>query len=502
MYKKLNLGHASKAAKRLAKIHGVTDTKDIATMGSKLRTAMHHEGIASHISSFATRKHDSGPKGKPYLTALLSKRVGLPHDEEAYRAGLPKVPEKKGPGLKLPPESEVRYFSNGSEITEQKDCGCADKNCVHRRKKTMKQLKERYLGDGVIPAPARTKFNEEIVVETISHADLTPFLGKKALVETVNKTYCGILGTFKGNYAIFENNTLKRSFNTDAITKFVCEGVKISVNFNMGKDTTLLQEKIVHRGGKVLVTNEAGSKVLGTHDSEASAKKQLHAIHISQAKHVHENSELLLKDNIRARFFATEEVVHPDHEFTMTDDDIYERDQIADDLLSGKGKWAGKLDKLKSKKGETREETAHRFATYLVVCKKRGSDGGGSYEKGLFHGDEKKDSRRKRRSGRDLVKRGPEAEARRKKETVHFSNVKTRKERKFKRNVIKSGKKGVIKPEFKQQAAELRKKKKAIPAEFFRKTANLKGAAGTTRAKFGKMRAENEVRRSMYKRTK
>lgn len=496
MYKKLNLGHATKAAKRLAKIHGVTDPKSIATMGSKLRTAMNHGGIAGHISSFATRQHSEGPKGKPYLTALLSKKVDLPYDEEAYRAGLPKT-SGKGSTLKLPPESEVRYFSNGSEITEEKDCGCADKNCVHRRKKTMKQLKERYLGNGIVPAPSRTKFNKELTIENVSQADLTRFLGKKALIETVDGTYYGILGTFRGNYAIFENNELKRSLNIDTITKFVCEGFKLTVNFNTGKDTTLLQEKIVHRGEKFVVTNEAGTKVLGTHDTEKSAQKQLQAIHISQAKHVHESSELLLKENIRNRFFTTEEIVHPDHEFTMTDDDIYERDQIADQILSGSGKWANAGKKLKAKAGETREEAAHRLATYIVVCKRRGSSGsGGGYEKGLFHGDDEKDSRRKRRSGRDLVKRDKTVEKRRKKETIT-----DKRGRKVTRNVIKPGKKNVIKPQFKQAAAALRAKKKAVPAYMFRKTANLTGAEGSTRAQFAKRRAENEVRRSIYKRT-
>ena len=43
------------------------------------------------------------------------------------------------------------------------------------------------------------------------------------------------------------------------------------------------------RGDKFVVTNKAGTKVLGTHSSESKAKKQLAAIEISKAKHMKEN---------------------------------------------------------------------------------------------------------------------------------------------------------------------------------------------------------------------
>jgi hypothetical protein len=48
---------------------------------------------------------------------------------------------------------------------------------------------------------------------------------------------------------------------------------------------------IVKRGNKFLVMDSKGDKVLGTHDSEASAERQLTAIHISQ----HNNESRLIK---------------------------------------------------------------------------------------------------------------------------------------------------------------------------------------------------------------
>jgi hypothetical protein len=44
---------------------------------------------------------------------------------------------------------------------------------------------------------------------------------------------------------------------------------------------------IVHRKGKYLVLSANGSKLLGTHDNEEDAKKQLKAIEISKAVEKH-----------------------------------------------------------------------------------------------------------------------------------------------------------------------------------------------------------------------
>jgi len=46
---------------------------------------------------------------------------------------------------------------------------------------------------------------------------------------------------------------------------------------------------IKKQGNKFVVTNKAGTKVLGTHGSKQKAQKQLAAIEISKAKHMHEN---------------------------------------------------------------------------------------------------------------------------------------------------------------------------------------------------------------------
>ena len=46
-----------------------------------------------------------------------------------------------------------------------------------------------------------------------------------------------------------------------------------------------ISEHIEHKDGKWIVTNKSGTKVLGTHDSEKQAQKQLAAIEISKKIH-------------------------------------------------------------------------------------------------------------------------------------------------------------------------------------------------------------------------
>lgn len=52
--------------------------------------------------------------------------------------------------------------------------------------------------------------------------------------------------------------------------------------FNQLLNLMVLNEKIIKRGDKYIVTNEAGTKILGTHDTRKKALKQLQAIEASK----------------------------------------------------------------------------------------------------------------------------------------------------------------------------------------------------------------------------
>jgi len=53
-----------------------------------------------------------------------------------------------------------------------------------------------------------------------------------------------------------------------------------------------LEKKIVKRGNKWLVTNQAGTEILGTHDNRADAVRQLAAIEASKQRRRRKGSDM------------------------------------------------------------------------------------------------------------------------------------------------------------------------------------------------------------------
>ena len=254
--------------------------------------------------------------------------------------------------------------------------------------------------------------------------DLTPFRGKKALMETVNGDYYGTVGVFKNNLALFENGEVKRVIDPTEITKFICENAKIiiletnkpndpekwsdckrqakakfdvypsayanawaakcykkkggswrTVKEDVNTEIELLNEVIKHKDGKWVVMNKAQTKVLGTHPSKTKALAQLRAIEASKARHgMHEGVDLLLKDKLKELFFSNnvnEEVVNKDHKGTMTKAELEKRDEIA-----AKMKKRGNIKRIKTdERLDSQEEAEFRTATFKVLAMRKGKKG-------------------------------------------------------------------------------------------------------------------------------
>lgn len=504
-YSNKPLARATTAAERLVKDYGL-DPSLTTGMAAQLRRGMIHGLMGSRIVRYAERKEnakDVGQEGKPSLASTLLTLASKPvyHGPGAPTASTPtQQPEqekksKSKAGLvltKIPPHAvKLTKSSAGSSAPKEQQqtlfdlsegCGCD--------KKLAKKVKEKYLKEfNTVTQQPVDLFSVNSITD-FSKINFTKFLGKKVLAETIDGVFYGLLGTSKTGFGVYKNGTLQRTLEEGKLLKFVCEDTKYVFKFPTNE---FLEEKKVHRGGKILVTNKAGTKVLGTHESEASADSQLKAIHASQARRgkLHESSELLLKESIKNRWFVKEEIVNPDNEFTMTDDEIYERDKIADKILNDPKKLAKIKNKSKKKGTDTDEEKAHRVATYIVLSHRKGggSKKGAGYQSGLFQDLE--GSKSKRRAGRDLVKGDKTEQGRRKKET---KTTKTGK--KVTRNIVKSGKKGIIKPKYREEAEKLQKQRKKVPEYMRRRSANLTGAEGMTRAQFAKARRANEERRA------
>lgn len=251
--------------------------------------------------------------------------------------------------------------------------------------------------------------------------DLTPFKGKKTLIETVDGDWYGTLGVFKNNFALFEGDTVKKSIDPTEVIKVICENTRILIleknkpndpekwsdcksqakakfdvypsayanawaakcykkkggSWRSVKEETditaeLLNEVIKHKDGKWVVMNKDETKVLGTHPSKTKALAQLRAIEASKARHgVNEGVDLLLKDQLKGLFFdntISEEVVNKDHKGTMSKAEIKKRDEIA-----AKMRKRGNIKRIKTdERLDSQEEAEYRTATFQVLAMRKG----------------------------------------------------------------------------------------------------------------------------------
>jgi|688.fasta_scaffold206582_1 hypothetical protein len=407
------LGNVDTAAKRLIADYGL-DPSLKPQLAQQLRRGVVHGGMASRVERYAEKKDkpvDAGGSGKASLGATLLTVASKPQytgasysapAEKGSKEPKTKKSSKNKKVMTVIPPNAVRLSTKPVKSSSSKEATLFDMNEGCGCKSTLgKKIKEKYLKE-VAANPFSLTGPNKTNVYTFENINFNKYMGKKVLAETVDGTYYGTLGTFKNNLAVFKNGEVQRTFEPNSLLKFVCEDAKLCYKFTTDE---FLQEKKVHRGGKILVTNKAGTKVLGTHTTEAAADAQLDAIHASQARRgkLHESSELLLKEQIKNKWFVKEEVVNPANEFTMTNAEIQARDKRAEAMLRS-GKFNPKL-----KNGDTKEEAAHRIATFMIMSQRSGK----GYEGGLFgREDERSEKKYSRRQTRDLrrLTRGDKAE--------------------------------------------------------------------------------------------
>jgi len=530
---KLNLGAATPAAERLSKSMGVEIPAE------RLRRAMIHSGASSMVTRYAAGAEKSPEDLSRIEATLLVHGSKQPYRGASYASvGDKPVKPKKDRKDKIArkdnkvssiPAHAVRLSVPSGPLDE--GCGCEE---ADKKTKLMDKIKKKYLKETPSKWSVKSKNLNNLtqVVNDFTKLNLHEFVGKKVMLETDTGVYRGTLVLIKENCGIADDEgQIHKVFDqTDVLKLFhgdqrivVSEGKNVAQDKEAWSDCKSqakkkfdvypsayanawaskcykkkggtwkkldesiisLEEKILHHGDEWIVTDSSGEKTLGTHPTRGKAVKQLQAIEASKArkKNISEGAKLLLKEKLASIFFK-EEIVNPENEFTMTDDEIFERDQYADAMLNDP-KFNPTLQN-----NDTKEEAAFRIATHKIIGQRSGgSTKGKGYERGVF--DNLEGSRKKRRAGRDMIKGDKTESDRRKTETIT-----DKRGRKVTRKKVKSGQKGVIKPQFKAAAAKLRKQRKAVPAEYYRKTANLTGAAGQRRSDFAKSRRANEERRA------
>lgn len=238
--------------------------------------------------------------------------------------------------------------------------------------------------------------------------DLTPYRGKKIIVETTNEILYGKLGIHKNNFAIFEDSSVKKVLEPSEIIKVICEGTTVLIleknkpndpqdwsdcksqakrkfdvypsayanawaakcykkkggTWRKVEESVNLQEKVLKRGNDWVVTDKKEEKVLGTHSSKNKAMRQLRAIEAS--KHMKENIDLLIQENMKNRFFnkVNEEIVNSDNIGKLTPQATNPRAKRRDRIAQG-------LKNVKQVKGDSPEEAKHRLATFIELNKQK-----------------------------------------------------------------------------------------------------------------------------------
>ena len=343
---------------------------------------------------------------------------------------------KKGTGSKGKKPIFVETGAAKKKVNESmknlnEDCGCEHANKKSSLMDKIKQkMKKKLLKEQAsFEMWKNNNLNNQTIKECMdfTELDLTPFRGKKTLVETHKGNYYGILGIFKNNFALFEDGEMSKVIDPTEVTKIVCEDTRVvileknvpndskkwsdcksqakskfdvypsayanawaskcykkkggtwkKVNEELDTQMELLSEKILHRGDNWVVTDSTGKKVLGTHPSKEKALAQLRAVEASKARRgVHEEADLVLRERLKDRFFSqiSEDIVNRDNKGKLTPQSsnprAKSRDKIREKVKDKAKVVTGPKDKNGNKiRDDTPEEAGYRLATFIELKKK------------------------------------------------------------------------------------------------------------------------------------
>ena len=348
-------------------------------------------------------------------------------------------------------------------------------------------------------------------ITPITNINFSKFINKSALVETVHGTFFGTFGYFKDNMALYEGEFVKHIIQLEDIIKFICEDTKglkdvgsmVSTENDENPhdeqkrkhDHTIndnsygepIHEEIHKRGDNFVVTTKGGGRVLGTHTTKEKALKQLAAVEISKHS-VNEDFGVLLRDRLKSKFFGniSEEVVNQENEFTMTDPEIAKRDRMADAMLNS----PNFKPKLKGK--DTKENAAHRIATFQVMGGGRNKHG---YEPSLYsHGRDDSAPKRTRKQKRNDARITMDDDGEKKYNKKLLKSTQKKIPNTNRTTGLSGSSKNV--PKNRQQAEKQKASKKTVTG---RKTwANAKGSDRSTMAANRKRRLAANLKNSPY----
>jgi len=203
--------------------------------------------------------------------------------------------------------------------------------------------------------------------------DFSKFIGKSALVETTDGHYFGKFGKFKGNYALYEGEFVKKIIVPENIIKFFCEDTRYAPILTVPKKKKKDREKNDDDDDTATASNSNNINLV-------PSLQIFNPVGASAVNHrtsdISESFSILLRDRLKSKFFnkLDEEIVNNQNEFTMTSNEIIRRDLTTEKLRS-------KPTTLVPINGDNPDEMKYRLGTHIHM-KKRGSNG---YSHVVFH---------------------------------------------------------------------------------------------------------------------
>jgi hypothetical protein len=205
--------------------------------------------------------------------------------------------------------------------------------------------------------------------------DLMPFRGKKVLIETLEGNWYGTLGVIKNNFALLEEETVKKVIEPTEVIKVLCENTRILI-LEKNKPNDPEKWSSCKRQAKAkfdvypsAYANAWAAKCYKKKGGSWRSVKEDLDVEINSLDEKTQNKDLILCDRLKTIFFnnnISEEIVNKDNKGKLTKDRQSSRDKIEK-----------KLKNVKVVKGppgrmDTPEEARYRLATYIELNKGKG----------------------------------------------------------------------------------------------------------------------------------
>jgi hypothetical protein len=304
---------------------------------------------------------------------------------------------KKGTGTKGKKPIFVKTGAAKKKVNESmenlnEDCGCEHNKKFSLMDKIKDKMRKKLLKEkasNIVDHKKSSNISSIKECLDFTELDLTPFRGKKTLVETVKGDYYGILGIFKNTFALFEGDQVAKVLNASEIIKVVCEDTRVVIlEKNVPNDSEKWSDCKSQAKSKFDVYPSAYANAWASkcYKKKGGTWKKVNEELDNKMKNLNEeiskgtaksDIDLILRERLKDRFFGqiSEDIVNKDNKGKLTPQSsnprAKSRDKIREKVKDRAKVVTGPKDKNGNKiRDDTPEEAGYRLATFIELKKK------------------------------------------------------------------------------------------------------------------------------------